>query len=43
MSALENAAESFGASTTLSDLDTRILDFERSWWRYAGAKESAIK
>lgn len=43
MSALENAAESFGASTTLSDLETRILDFERSWWRYAGAKESAIK
>lgn len=43
MSALENAAESFGASTTLSDLETRILDFERSWWRYAGAKEGAIK
>ena len=43
MSALENAAESFGASSTLSDLEIRILDFERSWWRYAGAKESAIK
>ena len=43
MSALENAAESFGQATTLSDLETRILDFERSWWRYAGAKESAIK
>jgi hypothetical protein len=27
----------------LSDLETRILDFERNWWRYAGAKESAIK
>lgn len=27
----------------LSDLETRILEFERSWWRYAGAKESAIK
>ena len=27
----------------LSDLEARILDFERSWWRYAGAKESAIK
>ena len=27
----------------LSDLETRILDFESSWWRYAGAKESAIK
>ena len=28
---------------TLSDLEVRILDFERSWWRYAGAKESSIK
>jgi len=27
----------------LSDLETRILDFEGSWWRYAGAKEAAIK
>jgi len=30
-------------STALSDLEVRILEFERSWWRYAGAKESAIK
>ena len=30
-------------SAVLSDLEIRILDFERSWWRYAGAKESAIK
>ena len=28
---------------TLSDLEQRILEFERNWWRYAGAKESAIK
>jgi hypothetical protein len=27
----------------LTDLEVRILEFERSWWRYAGAKESAIK
>jgi hypothetical protein len=39
MSALENVA----GSSSLSDLEIRILDFERSWWRYAGAKESAIK
>lgn len=29
-----------------SDLDARgreILDFERSWWRFAGAKEQAIR
>ena len=27
----------------LSELEIRMLDFERQWWRYAGAKESAIK
>ena len=29
-----------------SDLDersVRILDFEREWWKYAGAKEQAIR
>ena len=29
--------------SSLTDLELRILEFERSWWRYAGAKESAIK
>lgn len=27
----------------LSDLESRILEFERNWWQYAGAKENAIK
>lgn len=27
----------------LSELEIKILDFERQWWRYAGAKESSIK
>ena len=27
----------------LSDLEVRILDFERQWWRYAGAKDVGIK
>ena len=40
MSALENNAT---AGSTLSDLETRILEFERNWWRLAGAKETAIK
>jgi hypothetical protein len=31
------------AQASLTDLELRILEFERSWWRYAGAKESAIK
>jgi hypothetical protein len=47
MSALENS-ESVNTSpslsdSSLSDLEFRILEFERSWWRFAGAKESAIK
>ena len=27
----------------LTELELRILDFERQWWRHAGAKESSIK
>lgn len=34
---------SSSATHVLSDLEVRILEFERSWWRYAGAKESAIR
>lgn len=30
-----------GAS--LSDLEKRILEFEKQWWQYAGAKESSIR
>lgn len=30
-------------AASLSDLESRILDFERQWWRYAGAKEAGIK
>ena len=29
--------------TTLSDRDQAILGFERQWWKYAGAKEQAIR
>jgi hypothetical protein len=32
-----------GFSSTLTDLEQRILEFERNWWRYAGAKETAVK
>src|SRR3954464_7970976 len=32
-----------GATPTLSDRDRNILDFERQWWKYAGAKESAVR
>ena len=27
----------------LSELEARILEFEGTWWKFAGAKESAIK
>lgn len=27
----------------LSDRDQAILEFERHWWKYAGAKESAVR
>lgn len=30
-------------STELSERDIEILQFERQWWKYAGAKEAAIK
>ena len=31
------------ADSGLSDLELRILDFEKQWWRFSGAKESSIK
>lgn len=45
MSAIEpiDSASGLSGGNGLSDLEIKILDFERSWWRYAGAKESAIK
>ena len=27
----------------LSELEIKMLEFERTWWRHAGAKESLIK
>ena len=30
-------------ASPLSDLEVRILDFERQWWKYAGVKDAAIK
>src|SRR3954452_16557769 len=31
------------SSADLSERDREILAFERQWWKYAGAKEQAIK
>lgn len=30
-------------ATSLTDLEIRILDFERQWWRYAGMKDAGIR
>jgi len=38
-----SAAEESVSPSALNDLETKILDFEANWWRFAGAKESAIK
>lgn len=40
------ATDKQSAATELSELserDSQILDFERQWWRYAGAKDEAIR
>jgi hypothetical protein len=31
------------ASAGLTDRDRRILEFERQWWKFAGAKEQAVR
>lgn len=41
-----DAARAVGSTPThevLSDRDREILEFERQWWKYAGAKEQAIR
>jgi len=32
-----------GGRGVLSDRDREIIAFERQWWKYAGAKEQAIR
>ena len=31
------------ASSALSETEREILAFERQWWKYAGAKETAVR
>ncbi len=31
------------ATSSLSERDQAVLAFERQWWKYAGAKEQAIR
>ncbi|HET7067019.1 MAG TPA: DUF3263 domain-containing protein [Nocardioides sp.] len=37
------APSSPDAGAGLAERDRDILDFERQWWKYAGAKETAIR
>ena len=34
---------SAGEQPSLGDRDREILEFERHWWKYAGAKETAVR
>jgi hypothetical protein len=38
-----SAARSGPLGADLSEREWKILEFERQWWRYAGAKEQAIR
>jgi len=42
---MDNTARALPAThlPALSDRDAQVLTFERQWWRYAGAKEDAIR
>jgi Protein of unknown function (DUF3263) len=37
------SGEAARAAEALSERDREILGFERQWWKYAGAKEHAIR
>src|SRR5690242_11310199 len=39
----EPSQESASESGRLSERDRQILEFERQWWKYAGAKETAVR
>ncbi|KAJ1683857.1 hypothetical protein LUZ63_021002 [Rhynchospora breviuscula] len=39
----ESAAVDRPEPREISERDAAILDFERQWWKYAGAKEQAIR
>lgn len=32
-----------GEVAPLSERDAKILDFERQWWKFAGAKEDSVR
>lgn len=40
---MESAPITSSSGSSLPERDQQILVFERQWWRYPGAKESAIQ
>ena len=43
MDAAESVNQEQPTGLVLSARDSEILEFERQWWKYAGAKETAIR
>lgn len=39
----DRATDERATATALTERDEQILAFERQWWKYAGAKEQAIR
>jgi hypothetical protein len=42
-STAEAVGGALGEHPALSERDRDILEFERHWWKYAGAKETAVR
>jgi hypothetical protein len=43
MDAAEHITAQQATAAGLSQRDREILEFERHWWKYAGAKEQAVR
>ena len=43
MDASARSFETDPQAVSLSERDQMLLEFERQWWKYAGAKENAIR
>jgi hypothetical protein len=43
MNAAKHVAAEQDPAAALSQRDRDILEFERHWWKYAGAKEQAVR
>lgn len=43
MTVLSDLAPTVPVMDELTDLEKDLLAFERSWWKYAGAKETAVR